>query len=454
MKKLFYGLFALLLPILGLAQEKVVIDKIVATVGNELVLLSDVEEQFDLLKKQRGGTLEDDFRCSILENQLAEKLLLNQAKLDSIQVSDEEVEAQLQARIDQILAYMNNDLEQFQAYYGQTIDEVRDAFRDDLKNQILVQRMRSNIVAEVTVTPSEVKELFESIPPDSLPYFNSEVEIGEIIYEPKVNEEQRELARTKLEELRRRIIEDKDDFAELARIHSDDPVSARIGGDLGMQRRGTFVQEFEAAAYNLETDEISPVVETEFGFHLIQLISRRGNNIHTRHILVKPLITQADLDLAKSNLDSIRNLIQSDSISFSKAVKKFSNENAQSYNNDGDLVNPKTGNTIFETGDLDPEIYFAIDTMSVGNISAPIEFSDRGAVVYRIIYLKARTAPHKANLQQDYSKIKAAAIEQKTSQIVNEWVMDKISSTFIEVDGLYNGCPQLETWLPQAKPRP
>ena len=453
MKKLFYILAVLTLPGLAVAQNRKVIDKIVGTIGNELVLLSDVEEQYDLLSKQKG-TLPPDFRCIITENLFAEKLLLNQAKLDSILVTPDEVEAQLQARIDQILAYMNNDVQQFEDYYGQTVNEVKEAFRSDLENQLLVQRMRAKIVSEVTVTPSEVKTFFNNIDPDSLPYFNSEVEIGEIVYNPKVNEEQKEISRKKLEEVRQRIVEGGEDFAELAKIYSDDPGSGRIGGDLGMQRRGTFVPEFEAAAYNLEKNQISELVETEFGFHIIQLLDRRGNNIHCRHILVKPDITQADLDLAVETLNKVRRQLQNDSISFSYAVKTYSDKNIPSYNNDGDLQNPKTGKTIFETGDLEPEIYFTIDTMEVGEISSPIEFlGPTGERAYRLVYLKSRTSPHKANLQQDYSKIKAACKEQKTNQIVSDWVYDKISSTFIEVDPIYQNCEVLEKWLPEkAKP--
>lgn len=436
-------------PMLMMAQNKAIIDKVVAIVGNELILLSDVEEQYDLIKKQQGGVPEG-FRGQILENLLADRLLLNQARLDSIIVSPEEVETQLQARIDQILSYMNNDISQFEAYYGQSISEVKESFRTDLENQLLVQRMRSSIVAGVNITPSEVKEFFYSIPQDSLPYFNSEVEIGEIVRKPKVNEEQKEITRNKLEEIRRRIVEDGEDFGELAKIYSDDPSSARLGGDLGMQRRGTFVSEFEAAAYNLEKDSISEVFESEFGFHFVQLIDRRGNNIHTRHILMRPLITQADLLLAKNTLDSVQNLIMDDSISFSRAVKLFSDEKIQSYNNDGVLVNPNNGKPIFETGELDPEIYFAIDTLGVNEITQPIEFTDRdGSVGYRLILLKSRTVPHIANLSQDYSKIKAAATESKTNIYVGNWVEDKIRSTYISIDPMYSKYPILDTWIVQ-----
>lgn len=428
-----------------LSAQKEVIDKVVATVGGELVLLSEVEEQHSLLQAQ-NGVLPEGARCNIVGQVLATKLLLNQAKLDSIEVTDAEVEDQLSARIDRILGFMNNDVSQFEAYYGQTVGEVRAQFREDLKNQLLVERMRGQIMRSVTVTPSEVKDFFNEIPIDSLPYFNSEVEVGEIVYKPKVNAEQRKIATEQLEDIRKRILEGGEDFAALAQKYSDDG-SARIGGDLGWTQRGKFVPEFEAAAYKLEKDEISPVIESEFGFHIIQLLERRGNSIHVRHILIKPEITDQDLELASNHLDSVRQLIMNDSLNFSYAVKLFSMEDAQSYTNDGRMVNPATGNTFFEIGDLDPDIYFTLDTMELNQVSAPFEFSDpTGETLFRIVQLQSRSAPHKANLKQDYSKIQKAAIQSKQNEFVNNWVEEKINSTYIAIDGLYDSCPSLDAW--------
>lgn len=267
------------------------------------------------------------------------------------------------------------------------------------------------------------------------------------MHPPQVNNEQKQIAKAKLEELRRRIVEDGEEFGELARIFSDDPGSARAAGDLGMQRRGTFVSEFEATAYGLEKDEISTVIETEFGFHLLQLLERRGNSVHIRHILVKPAITDNDRLLAQAKLDSVRYLLQVDSITFSQAVKKFSDENQQSFNNDGSLMNPKTGNTFFEIGDLDPDVYFTIDTMQVGSYSAPFAFeSQTGESSYRIIILKSQTEPHKASLAKDYSRIKKATLEEKKNKFINEWVQEKMENTYIQFDESYKGCPNLQAW--------
>ncbi len=448
-------LFALLIAqaVVLTAQQPQIIDKVIATVGGELVLLSEVEEQHALSEAQRGN-MPANARCSILDQLLTTKLLLNQAKIDSVVVSDEEVEEQLNARIDRILSFMNNDVSQFEDYYGQTINEVKEQFREDLRNQLMVERMRAQVLASVTVTPSEVKKFFEEIPRDSLPYFNSEVEIGEIVYQPKINKEERRRVIERLEEIRRRIVEEDADFSAMAQKYSEDG-SARLGGDLGWSKRGRFVSAFEAAAYKLDVDEVSEIVESEFGFHIIKMEGRRGNSIKVRHILLKPEITEDDIERARAHLDSVRQLITEDSISFSLAVKRFSNEDVQSYNNDGRMVNPATGNTFFEIGDLDPDIYFTIDTMEVGEVSAPFEYATQlGEPMLRIVQLQSRTNPHRASLETDYSKIQKAAIESKKGEFLYNWVKDKIDATYVDVDRMYNGCEVLEIWRKEGVARP
>lgn len=442
----FSVLLLFLFSVLGsLSAQKQIIDKVTATVGGELVLLSEVEEQISLMQAQ-NGQLPEGARCNIMDQVLVTKLLLNQAKLDSIEVTDIEVEDQLNARIDRILGYMNGDISQFEAYYGQTISAVKDQFREDLKSQLLVERMRSSIMSNVTVTPSEVKAFFAQIPEDSLPYFNAEVEIGEIVYKPKVNSVERQKSIGLLDSLRTLIVEETATFEELAKKFSDDG-SARIGGDLGWAKRGKYVPDFEAAAYKLEKNEISPVIETQFGFHIIQLLDRRGNSIHVRHILIKPEITEADLEKARIHLDSVRTLIETDSMSFSLAVKLFSDEEQQSYNNDGRMVNPATGNTFFEIGDLDPDIYFAIDTLELLEVSQPFAFRDPiGEPYFRLVQVQSRTTPHKANLQQDYSKIRQAAIQSKQNEYISKWVAETVGATFVQIDPMFAGCPTMEKW--------
>lgn len=428
---------ALTLSCLITYGQRELLDKVIAQVGTEYVFLSDLEEQYALLKDQQGS-VPNNARCLILESLLISKLLINQAKIDSLVVSDEEVEAQLTARIDQILDYMGGDVRQFEEYYGQSINDVKQAFRDDLRNKLLSERMNQKVMADISVTPSEVKSFFRNIPRDSLPYFNSEVEVGELVYKPLMSESQAQMAREKLEAIRRRIVEGGEDFAELAKKFSDDFGSARLGGDLGWTKRGKFVPAFEAAAYSLEEGEISPVIESEFGFHIIQLLSRRGNAINTRHILVKPEITEEDLQRASYFMDSIRQLLISGHSGFSQAVKKWGIEDVQSYHNDGKMINPTAGNSYFEIADLDPEIYFTIDTMDVSAYSKPFSYTTpKGEVFFRIIQLQSRTEPHRASLERDYAKIQMAAIEQKKTNYLMEWMQDEVMQTYVHIDERY-----------------
>lgn len=432
------------------AQESKLIDKIVAYVGSELVLLSEVEEQFALMKEQNPSVPKEQ-KCAVLENLMVQKLLINQAKLDSVEVMDEEVELQLDARIDRILTMMNNDVSQFEAFYGKSVAQVKQQFREDLKNQILADRMRAQATMTMQVTPAQVRKFFQAVPADSLPYFNAEVEIAEIVVKPTPNRVEKAKAYEKLSKLKKRIKEGED-FGTLAQKFSDDPGSGRAGGQLGWMKRGTLVPEYEAAAYNLEKDELSDIVESEFGLHLIQLLERRGNSINTRHILIKPEVTEEDKQDAIAYLDSIRTVIIEDSIPFSQAVQKFSDEKSFSFNNGGRLTNPNTGNTFFEVGDLDYEIFFAIDSMEVGDISKPLPFTEpRGGQSYHIIQLQSYTAPHKANLQNDYYKIQQAATEQRKNQEFFEWVTDKIAKTYVRVETPFLTCPNMDDWMQAGK---
>ena len=425
-------------------QEKVV-DNIVGTVGGEYIMLSDILEQKAKLQDQQSN-LPENIDCILLESEISRKLLINQAKLDSIVVTEDEIQTQLNARVDQILAYMNGDEKQFEDFYGQSVSDFKSTYRDDIESQILAERMRSEIAYGINVTPSEVNEFFNAIPIDSLPYFNSEVEIGEIVMVPSVNPEERKKAQNKANTLLKQLGEGAD-FAELAKKNSMDG-SARIGGDLGWTKRGSFVPEFEAAAYTLEEMGISEVVESEFGFHIIQLLERRGNSIHTRHILIRPDITDKDVEKTVTKLAEVKELVLIDSLSFSAAVKKYGTDKVQSYSNDGRMMNPATQNTFFQMNEVDPDVFFTIDTMSIGGISNPFQSLDmRGEAQYKIIQLQSRTDPHTANLLQDYSKIQAAASDKKKNEFINEWVEKTIRGTFIEIKGNMATCPEVEKWI-------
>ncbi|NND06896.1 MAG: peptidylprolyl isomerase [Saprospiraceae bacterium] len=453
MMKFFLVAFLSMVSLILHAQDRLIVDKVVAKVGDEVILLSDVEAQF-AYEAERRGSLPEAAKCGILENIMVQKLLVNQAKLDSVIVEPEQIEQQLASRIDYILGLMNNDLNQFQEYYGKSVGAMRNEMRQDMREQLTAERMQNQVLEKTRITPSEVKEYFGQIPKDSLPYFSAEVEIGEIVVLPEVNPVERQKAIDELTGLRDRILAGED-FATLSTQYSDDPGSARKGGDLGLQKRGTFVPEFEAAAYNLEEGELSDIVESPFGFHLMELIERRGNMVHIRHILIKPEITDDDLIKAEKLLDSIRTVYLNDTTSFEVTVKRYSNEDEQSYNNGGRMINPTTGDTFFETAELDADIFFAIDTMEVGEMSRPIPFTKpQGDKAFRVVLLQSRTAPHQANLQQDYTKVKNAAIEERKQGHLKKWIADKISKTFVEIDpSLVGKCENIQRWLSE-KPAP
>lgn len=448
--KLTIGLISfLLLPLSLMAQNdnKAIIDRVVATVGGEIILLSEVQEQYSFAKKDQPD-LPPDYQCLVLQNLIVQKLLVNQAKLDSVEVKDEEVEAQIDARIERLRAYFNQDDNAIQEFYGQSVDEMKAMLSSDMRNQLLAERMQGKVTEKATITPLEVQRFFSNIPKDSLPYFNAEVEIREIVYKPKVSQEEHKKAKDRLEDLRKRIIDQGEDFAELAKKFSDDPGSGAQGGDLGFQKRGTFVPEFEAMAYKLETNQISPVIETEFGFHIIQLLNRRGNLIHCRHILIKPEITDADLEAAKNSLDTLRKQIRDQKISFTEAVKRFGDKNQQSYNNDGRVANPRTGNTFFEVGDLETSVFFAIDGLKEGDVAEPFQYKGPdGSDLFRLVQLVSRTKPHKADLKLDYGKIQAAALEQKKGEYTEKWVLEKLNTTYLSVGDMFFNCPNLQEMI-------
>lgn len=419
--------------IMAVAQRQQV-DKVVGVVGNYIILQSDIESQLKLLESQSQGTaLPEDARWLVLDQLFANALMLSEAEKDSLVVGEVEVQAQLDARVNQILAYMGGDEKKFKEFYQMGPSEMKDFMRDQMRDQLVQQKMQQQIMQSITITPKEVKEFFVQIPRDSLPYFNSEVELAEIVIKPKINAVEDTRARKLARNLMLQVVEDSVDFEVLAKKYSDDRASAALGGNLGVQPRGTLVPEFEAAAYQLKPGEVSEVVKTQFGYHVIQLINRLGNNINTRHILVRPEITTEDRENAYNYLDSIRNLITVDSMTFSAAIGKYSEEDF-SKTRAGRILNPVTGEPYFELGDLEPSVYFAIDGLKAGEITKVVEYESRtGDKQFRIVKLLSRTEPHVANLEDDYSKIRKAALEAKKGRHITEWIDTKIANNYIEI---------------------
>lgn len=432
-----------------LAQsDTFLVDKIVGIVGDKVVLLSDVELQYEQMRMEQD--IPEGFKCELLNQMLSNKMYLEQALLDSLMVSEDEIESELSRRIQYFVGMIGSE-DRLEEYYGKSIIEIKDEFRADIEDQLLSQKMQGEILGNTKVTPSEVKDFYNSIPVDSLPYFNAEVEVGQIVLFPEVSEFQRNYALEKIEGIRRAIVEDGSDFCTQANIYSEDPSNAENCGDLGFVGRGEFVTEFEAAAFRLDEGEVSEVVETKYGFHIIQMVEKKGNRIHARHILIKPQVTSIDLDKTKKRLDSIRALIVHDSITFNKAVAKFS-EDEETKHQAGMLVNPQTGNAFFEVSQLDKTVYFAIEGLKVGEISEPLLYETMtGEKAYRIVLLKSETKPHVANLNDDYYRIKAAALSQKEDESLRKWLREKIKEAYVWVDPKYNTCPSMSKWFVEKK---
>lgn len=424
--------------ILAQSSDLTVIDKIIAKVDNYIVLKSEMERSY--LQVQSSGDY-NTTKCMILEGLVLNKLMVAKAEIDSVVVEEEMVDRQLDMKMQGVIAQAGGDPKKLEEVFGKSMEEIREDLRDQEKEQLLVQTMQRTITEEIKVTPAEVKRFFKNIPQDSLPYFSTEVEIGQIVRKPVVNPEEEERIENLLMKIRGEA-EDGTDFQVLAGRHSEGPSGPR-GGNLGDVERGQMVPEFEAAALKLKNGEISLPVETEFGYHIIQMVDRRGNIYNARHILIQPKYKDVDFEIATHFLDSIRNLIENDTLSFDKMAKEFSDDKETSPN--GGFIRDNAGANRISVSELDPGLFFTMDTMKVGSISAPMKYTMAdGKEAMRIIYYKSKLKPHQASLDQDYQKIYMAALNAKKQKQMSDWFDDAKHEVFIEIDPDYNNCNILQ----------
>lgn len=425
------------------SQERVVIDQVVAVVGNSAVLESDVINQRRELEAQ-GMQFGADPMCAILDGVLYQKLLYNQARIDSIEVSEDQVEQVLERRLRFFIQQIGSR-ERLEAYYGKSIDELKEEFRDIVREQELSQRMEAKITENVQVTPSEVRRFFNNLHPDSIPMVESEMVMAKLVKMPPLRDEEIDLVRTRLEEFRNRVLQGES-FATLAILYSEDPGSARRGGELGFYSRGDLYPEFEAVAFGLRPGEVSEVVETQAGYHIIQMIERRGEQINVRHILLQVQASPADLAKARTELDSIRRVIQAGELTFEEAVEKFSEHPSKI--NQGLMVNPFTGTNRFRTEELEPSLFFAVDRLEVGEVSAPLPMTtEEGRQAFRLVKLVSRIDAHQANLQEDYDLIQQLALQQKQQKAVNAWITRRLASTYVYVHDQFRHCEFDLDWI-------
>ncbi|WP_420316792.1 foldase protein PrsA [Ekhidna sp.] len=428
---------AFTLSFISIAQSnEVVIDKIIAKVDDYIILKSELERSYlDFLS--RGQMRGSNAKCQILQQIVVNKMLMAQSEIDSIFVLDVEVNSNLDRRM-AVMAQQFGGEEAIEKAYGKTIDQIRSEIFDNIKEQLTIQRMQSELTANLKVTPSEVKKFFKDIPTDSLPYFSTEVSIAQIVKEAEPGKEQKDKVRNLLLDLRSQI-ESGISFEVLAKKYSQDPGSAANGGQLGFYSRGELAPEYEATALSLKPGEVSMPVESQFGFHLIQLQEKRGNTYKSRHILITPQPNQKDYANTERYLDSLRNVILLDSITFQSAAKEYSDDQVTS--SAGGFFQDETGALRIPADQLDPNIFFTIDTMKIGNITKPIRFQkEDGTYAFRIIFYKNKIPPHQANLDIDYQKIAAAALAQKKNKKISQWFDKARGNVFIEIDPEYNYC--------------
>ncbi|OHX68247.1 peptidylprolyl isomerase [Flammeovirga pacifica] len=420
--------------------DAVPVDKIIAKVDNNIILLSEVEAGYQqMLTNGQYSKDKQKAKCEVLKNLIVNKIMYAKAQIDSIEVDNARVAEELERRMQYFILQAGSQ-EKLEKTLGASVNDLRDDLRDQVKEQMTVQTMQQQIIADVSITPKQVKKYYESIPKDSIPFLAAEVKVGQIVRNPKVSDSEKEKARQQLLDIKKRI-EAGEDFAVLAKQYSQDYGSARKGGDLGWHGRGELVPEFEEIALTVDPNEIADPVESDFGFHLIQLLERRGGRFRARHILIRPKSNYQDVKDAVSFLDSIRTLIaSSDTLGFEKAVNLYSDDQP-TRSNAGYFKNQLTGSSYMATDELDPVVFFAIDTMSVGKTSKPLKYrTEDGQQAVRIIYYSEYKPPHYANLKDDYQKLQQATLNSQKNEILEKWIKSAKNDVFIEIDPEFDDC--------------
>lgn len=448
---------ALVLTMAAMAQEpKVqVIDKVVAVVGKNIILQSDVESQYVQYRMQ--GSFEGSssaMRCAILEELMFQKLMLNQAEMDSLNVTDNEVEMEMNRRISDLLGRAGSQ-EKLESIFNKSMSEIKDELRRLVKEKSLQDQVRANILKNVVVTPAEVKSFYNSIPTDSVPMVDDQYEIVQIVKCPPVSIDEKLAVKDQLYQIRKRILEGESSFSTMAILYSEDPGSATKGGELGFTGRGEFAPEFEMAAFNLRDGEISEVVETQFGFHIIQLIERRGDYVNCRHILLTAKVPVEALEKAQHELDSAAQLIRNGDMTFEEACLKFSDD--ESRTNGGYIGSPMGGNRLSLQDIRELEQYpnfgefknlaFVINKLPVGTVSDPVPMTTNdNKDAFRLVMVKNKIPAHKANLNDDYAMIQSWALNQKNQDVISNWIRNKAKKAFVRIDEDYKDCDFQFEW--------
>jgi len=420
------------------SSSKMLIDGVAAVVGRSTILHSEVEVQYLQYRKMESSTVSpQEAKCSLLEEMIFGKMLLDKAEFDSLTINENQLQNEMEYRL-RYFASQIGSLEKLEEFYGKPLDEIKEELRKSIKEQNMAEMARNEITKGVSITPSEVNRLFKELPADSIPMVNAEVVVQEIVKQPKVSLEQIIEIKERLRTFRQRVL-NGDMFSTLARLYSEDPGSANKGGELGYYGRGELYPEFETAAFKLEPGQISDVVETKAGFHIIEMIDRRGEYINVRHILLRPKVSLEALAQAAQTLDSIAQLINNKQITIDDAVKQFSD--ADNKISGGFLVNPNTNSTKWQLNQLDPKLLFVIDKLKVEQVSGAVPFeTSENYQAYRLLYLKTKTEPHRAALDTDYDVIFNWALNKKKMTVLEKWVQEQSKNTYIRIDEQFTDC--------------
>ncbi|MSQ79336.1 MAG: peptidylprolyl isomerase [Flavobacteriaceae bacterium] len=444
MKNSIFALIALF-AVCHNTNAQTVVDEIIAVVGENPILRSEIEVEYNQLKDNLGNIRKDSAFCILINKNLNEKLMLHKAQTDSIVVADDRVEAELDKRLKFYIQKFGSE-KSMEEYLGKTTQQLKSEYRDKIKNQLRIQEVQQTLLKDVKVSPTDIRVYFSKLPVDSLPYYSAEVELAEIIRNPKVTIDEKQYAYQKIVELREKIVAGKD-FALLSSVYSEDPGSAKRGGELGYFGRNEMVPEFEAAAFRLRPDTISKIIETKYGYHIMKLIDRKGERINVRHILIKPSTVEEDLQIQKHFLDSIRSQILLDSITFEDAAKRFS-DNEDNKSQGGHLTDQMTGSGRIPVEQLDKETYYMIENMKAGEITgARLSTNEQGEKSYRLVYVKNAYPPHRANLRDDYLRIQQAATESKKQEALETWSKTYRKSSFVRLNPEYRSCDMLRGWV-------
>ena len=432
------------------APQGTYIDGVVANVAGRIILYSELASRMEQARQQ-GVPVNDSLACGELEDLLYQQLLLEQARIDSVPVD----QAQVNAELDRRISYFEQQIggrEKLEKFYGKSITEIKADFREQVSDQLLVQQMQQKVTGDARVTPKEVERFFKDIPKDSLPFINAGVEYAEISILAKPTEEEDRRIKLKLEEYRDAIVKGEKDFCTVAVLYSEDPGSAAQCGELGMVPQGVMVPEFDAVALSLKDGEISPVFKTKYGYHIMEMIDRKGERYNARHILLSPKATAADKLTAKDRLDSLMTLVRDGKVEFTKVATE-DNDDEDTKGTNGVVIEPNANTPHWAIGDLDQKTFLVLDKLAVGQISEAQYFEEPGGDMgYRVYRLLKRTEPHRMDLVTDYPLVQQAA-EAKTRQTaIDVWVREKLSGTYVHIVEPYASCAFEHPWTGVPKP--